>query len=407
MKLTELQARQVLDSRGNPTIEVIAKTKSNSARAIVPSGASTGMYEAVELRDHLGEFNGLGVRKAVKNVLFLSKKLKGLRVDDQNAIDQTMIELDGTESKQKLGANAILGVSIAVSRLAARENKKPYHEYLAKIIGNKQLRMPVPFANIINGGKHAGNELNFQEFMIAPTKARNFEEATRIVSESYHELKNQIQNKYGKLATNVGDEGGFAPPIKEPEEAIKLINKALEKLGYEKKVGIAMDVAASEFYKLNRYAGKHGAEYQMLYKKLTEKYNIISIEDPFDQNDFEQWQAITSNLGKKIQIVGDDLTVTNTKRIQMAVDKKLCNALLLKVNQIGTLTEAINAAKLARENKWNVMVSHRSGETEDPFIADFTVALGNGQIKLGAPARGERTAKYNQLLRIGEEVSKY
>ncbi len=407
MRLKFLKARQVLDSRGNPTIECIAGTKNHTARAIVPSGASTGIYEAVELRDKTAEYHGKAVRKAMKNIDFLNKKLKGYDVFDQTSIDLTMKELDGTKNKQKLGANAMLAVSMAVSRLAAKEKGKPYYEYLAKLSGNRKLKVPVPFCNVINGGKHAGNKLNFQEFMIAPTGAKNFEEAMRAVAETYQELKKIIEKDYGKEATNVGDEGGFAPPIKEPEEAIRLIEKAIARAGYKSIMQLAMDPAASEFYRMQRYDGKHGAEYQIMYKKLVQQHNIISIEDPFDQDDFEQWEAITENLGEKIQVVGDDLTVSNPARITEAIRKKLCNALLLKVNQIGTLSEAIQSANLAKGAGWNVMVSHRSGETEDTFIADFAVALGCGQIKLGAPCRGERTAKYNQLLRISEKIKKY
>lgn len=407
MRLEFLKARQVLDSRGNPTIECIAGTKKNTARAIVPSGASTGIHEAVELRDKTTSYHGKAVLKAIRNVELLNKNLKGLDIFDQSGIDLTMKEIDGTKNKQKLGANAMLAVSVAVSRLAAREKGIPYYEYLGKLSGNKKFKIPVPFANVINGGKHAEGELKFQEFMIAPTGAKTYAEAMQAVVEVYQELKKVIEKDYGKSATHVGDEGGFAPPLKDPKEAIRLLEKAIVKSGHKQIMQIAIDVAASEFYKLDRYDGKHAAEYQILYKNLVRLHNIYSIEDPFAEDDFEQWKAIYENLSDKIQIVGDDLTVSNPERITMAIREKLCNALLLKVNQIGTLTEAIQSANLAKGAGWKIMVSHRSGETEDTLIADLAVALGCGQIKLGAPCRGERTAKYNQLLRISEKVKKY
>lgn len=410
-KIRKVIGREVLDSRGNPTIEVEVLTNNSKGRAMVPSGASTGIHEALELRDtKKSRYHNKGVLQAVKNVKLISKKLKNLDVTDQRLIDQTMIDLDGTENKSKLGANAILGASMAAARCAANSLNVPLYKYL-----NKRARtLPVPFANIINGGKHAANKLNMQEFMITPIKARNFRTATQMISETYQELKVILQKKFGQDSTNVGDEGGFAPPISTPEEALDLIEEAIGESGYSRKIKIAMDPAASEYYDIT---GKYTPVNKKLspsetidfYQDLVKSYPIISLEDPFDQDDFESFKEFTKK-NKKLQIVGDDLLVTNPKRIRVAMNQKLCNALLLKVNQIGTLSQAMDAANMSLRNKWGVMVSHRSGETEDPFIADLSVALGNGQIKLGAPARSDRTAKYNQLLRIEEELgirSKY
>jgi len=314
-----------------------------------------------------------------------------------------MLKLDGTNNKAKLGANSILGISMAVARCNALTNNKQ----LFQTLGSKKI-MPIPLSNIINGGRHAAGKLAMQEFMIAPVKAKSFSTATQQISEIYHILKQEINKKYGKNSTHVGDEGGFAPSLKNAEQALNLIQKAIDKSGY--KLGIAIDAAASEFYSKGKYnIGKKLSKEELVdyYLKLIKKYNIISLEDPFDQDDFSPWQELTKK--SKIQIVGDDLLVTNTNRIKIAINNKLCNSLLLKVNQIGTVTESLNAAKLAMKNKWKVMVSHRSGETEDTFISDLSVSLGCGQIKLGAPCRGERTAKYNQLLRIEEFLkrSKY
>lgn len=406
-KIQRIHAREVLDSRGNPTVEVDVITEKGWGRAVVPSGASTGIYEAVELRDGGPRYHGKGVQNAVLNVnKKISKKVEGMDVQDQALIDQTMIDLDGTEAKKNLGANAILGVSMAVSRAGAMESGKNLYEHLNYQLGYK-MKMPVPFANIINGGAHAGNAMSFQEFMIAPIKAKKFSDATMMVSETYHALKGILNDRFGKSATNVGDEGGFAPPLRNPEDALDLLMKAIKETGYTKELRIAIDAASSTFYKDKRYVVDENkvfdaskmAEY---YNKLAKNYPIISIEDPFEQDDFDAWANFSKKT--KIQVVGDDLLVTNIERIKMAQQKKLCNALLLKVNQIGTLTQAFEAAKHAYENKWNIMVSHRSGESEDPFISDLAVALGSGQIKLGAPARGERTSKYNQLIRIEEEL---
>lgn len=404
-EIKRIIAREVLDSRGNPTIEVSVATSKSVGTAIVPSGASTGKYEALELRDNdKKRYLGKGVKKAVYNVnSVLNNKLKDLDVTNQRLIDQTMIELDGTTNKSKLGANAILGISMAAARTSAMEQEK----HLFEVLG-KETNLPVPFCNIINGGMHAGNSLDIQEFMIVPKKAKNFGQATQMVSETYHVLKDVIKQKYGKPATNVGDEGGFAPPIQTAEESLELITEAIKTAGYRKEIKIALDVAASELFdektKKYRMNGKMYTTPELIdyYGALIKKYDIISIEDPFDQDDFEAWNELTKKNGGKTQIVGDDLLVTNTERIRMAAEKKLCNALLLKVNQIGTVTQSIDAANLAFKNKWGVMVSHRSGETEDPFISDLSVGLGCGMIKIGAPCRSDRVAKYNQLLRIEE-----
>jgi enolase len=404
MKIKNVHARSVLDSRGNPTVEVEVSTQKVTGRAIVPSGASTGIYEAHELRDKKKAFLGNGVEKAVTNVnTTIAKKLKGMDIFNLSGIDQAMIDLDGTKNKKKLGANAILGTSMAVARAGALEKGISLHKYL----GNSMM-LPIPFCNIINGGKHAGGDLEMQEFMVAPVKAKSFAEATKIISEIYHILKGIIKKKYGVSAANVGDEGGFAPNIDTAEKALDLIMAAVQKAGYSSKVRIAMDPASSEFYHDGTYLKKKLSRKQMAryYAKLTAKYPIISIEDPFEQDDFESYSMFMKEYQpiSKIQVVGDDLLVTNVDRIKIAKEKQLCNALLLKVNQIGSLTEAIAAAKMCMKNKWHVMVSHRSGESEDPFIADLAVGLGTGQIKLGAPCRSDRTSKFNQLLRIEEEL---
>ncbi len=414
MRITKLFARQVLDSRGNPTIEVEAYFHHTKVSAIVPSGASTGKYEALELRDGKKAYGGKSVMKAVDNVNnVISKRIVGMEILDQKAIDHALIQLDGTPNKSKLGANAILGVSMAVCRLAAKIKQKNLYYYISELAGvhDKNLTIPIPFSNIINGGKHAGSTLKIQEFMITPVYARTFAEAAQIASEVYHTLKKIIEDKYGKSATNVGDEGGFAPQISTPEQALDILVEAIKKSGYSGKVKIAIDAAASEFYKEGmyemdrRYTPDELIDY---YMSLIKKYPIVTLEDPFDQDDFDSFMKLTEMAKKyKVKIIGDDLLVTNPERIQIAIDKKLCNGLLLKVNQIGTITEALSAAKLAREAGWIVMVSHRSGETEDTFIADLAVGLGCGHIKLGAPCRTDRVAKYNQLLRIEESKIKY
>jgi len=406
-RIQEVRARQVLDSRGNPTIEANVITQTAIGSAMVPSGASIGKYEAVELRDKGKQYHGMSVLNAVKNVnTAINKELKGVDVTRQAQIDHFLNNLDGTPNKSRLGANATLAVSLATSRVAALSVNAYLFEYLADKFKNKQLLLPIPFANIINGGKHAGNALDFQEFMIAPIKAKSFAEATQIASETYHELKSILLNKYGKTAINVGDEGGFAPPLTKAEQALNLITQALDNTGHKKTTKIAIDAAASEFYHKGHYLGKTREWLLDYYKTLTKSYPLISLEDPFEQNDFHMFTTITKELGKKVQIVADDLTVSNVYRINKALQFKAGNALLLKVNQIGTLTEAMQAARLALDHKWKVMVSHRSGETEDPYIADLAVGLGAGQIKLGAPCRSDRTSKYNQLLRIEEVLGK-
>jgi enolase len=419
MAITKIHARQIFDSRGNPTVEVDLHTEKGLFRAAVPSGASTGAHEAVELRDgDKSQYVGKGVSKAVSNVndIIAPELIKSnIAVTDQKAVDDFLIKLDGTNNKGKLGANAILGVSIAVAQAAAAEKGVPLYEHFASLAGVKPpYVLPVPCFNVINGGSHAGNKLAFQEFMILPTGATTFTEAMKIGSETYHTLKKVISAKYGIDAANVGDEGGFAPNVSGAEESLELLTEAIKKAGYEGKIKIALDVASSEFYKEGKYdldfknpnsdptkwiSGKELAD---LYIGYIEKYPIISIEDPFDQDDWEAWTHFTANT--KIQIVGDDLTVTNPVRIKTAIEKKACNGLLLKINQIGTISESIMAAQLSQSDGWGVMVSHRSGETENTVIADVVVALGVGQIKTGAPARSERVAKYNALLRIEEEL---
>jgi enolase len=378
----------------------------------VPSGASTGKHEALELRDGGKRYFGKGVLNAVSNVnKKLAQQLKGMDVRNQEEIDSYMIDLDGMPNKSNLGANAILGVSLAVCKSGAISKKVPLYEHIADI-SKAKLRLPVPSFNVINGGKHAQNKLDIQEFMIFPVGAKSFSEALRIGAEVYHTLKGIIKEKYGASSANVGDEGGFAPNISSTEEALGLLTKAIEKAGYTKEAKICMDCAASEFFSLDDWhyhfeAGKLNNEEMMArYIDMAKKYPIASIEDPFDQDDFDTPQRLVKAIGKDVQIVGDDTTVTNVNRIKTAIDKKALNALLLKVNQIGTVTEAINAAKLAQKAGWGVMVSHRSGDTEDSFIADLAVGIGCGQIKSGAPCRSERLAKYNQLLRIEEEIGR-
>ncbi|KAF9544548.1 hypothetical protein EC957_011857 [Mortierella hygrophila] len=421
MSISKVHARQIFDSRGNPTVEVEVTTPKGVFRADVPSGASTGIHEALELRDNdKHAYVGKGVLKAVENVnKHLGPELikANLDVTNQVAVDEFLIKLDGTANKSKYGANAILGVSMAVLKAGAAAKGVPLYRHIADLAGHggKKIVMPVPAFNVINGGSHAGNKLAMQEFMILPTGAKNFAEAMKIGSEVYHNLKSVIKKKYGQDATNVGDEGGFAPNIQDNAEGLDLLVEAIEKSGYTGKVKIGMDVAASEFYKNEKYdldfksansdASKHlsGEELAKLYQEFTHNYPIVSIEDPFDQDDWSAWSHLTG--ATDIQIVGDDLTVTNPTRIRTAIDKKSCNALLLKVNQIGTITESIQAAVLSQESGWGVMVSHRSGETEDNTIADIVVGLRTGQIKTGAPCRSERLAKYNQLLRIEEELA--
>ncbi|XP_074655878.1 alpha-enolase-like [Tubulanus polymorphus] len=420
MSIVKVHARQIYDSRGNPTVEVDLTTDKGTFRAAVPSGASTGIHEALELRDKdKAVHHGKGVLKAVQNVNSIigpALVSSAVKVTDQSAADKMMLELDGTENKSKLGANAVLGVSMAICKAGAAHKGIPLYRHIADLAGHKDVILPVPAFNVINGGSHAGNKLAMQEFMILPTGAKNFTEAMRMGSEIYHHLKAVIKSKYGQDACNVGDEGGFAPNIQDNKEGLELLKTAIAKAGYTDKIKIGMDVAASEFYKDGKYdldfknpnsdASKHLSAAQLadLYKDFVANYPVVSIEDAFDQDDWSAWSDLMKSLDSSVQLVGDDLTVTNPKRIKTAIDKKACNCLLLKVNQIGSVSESIEACKLSNANGWGVMVSHRSGETEDSFIADLVVGLCTGQIKTGAPCRSERLAKYNQILRIEEEL---
>ncbi|MCD6330663.1 MAG: phosphopyruvate hydratase [Thermoplasmata archaeon] len=404
-KIEEVKARQVLDSRGNPTVEAEVKTKNAIGIAIAPSGASKGKEEALELRDGNKEFHGKGVMKAIKNIeKIIAPAIIGMDVREQEKIDRKMIEIDATKNKSLLGANACIAVSIAVCRCASMVLKKEPYEYLGK-----SNLLPIPFMNVINGGVHAGNDLAIQEHMIAPIKANSFAEALRKACETYYTLKELIKKKFGKNAINVGDEGGFAPPLSRTEDALEIIMKAIEENGYEKEVYLALDCAASSFYK-NGYYNLHkkmdSGELMDYYTELAKTYPIVSIEDAFHEEDWENFAELTKKFGNNIQIVGDDLFVTNPKRLRKGIKNNACNALLLKPNQIGTLTEAVEVANLCFKNGYAVMVSHRSGDTCDDFIADLCVALQTGQIKAGAPCRGERTAKYNRLLRIEEKLEK-
>lgn len=415
--IEKITCRAVLDSRGNPTVEAEVYTNNGMGRASVPSGASTGTHEAYELRDGGKKFFGLGVTCALRSIRRqIAPKLLGMNCTEQEAIDTCMIQLDGTRNKKKLGANAILAVSLANARAAANSQDEQLHPWIAKLAGTKKQKLPQPFMNVINGGKHAGNNIAFQEYMIVPS-AKKMDERIRIGTEVYHSLKNVIEKKYGKQATNVGDEGGFAPHLTGVSKAIEnitipleLLQEACEQAGHEKKVSFAIDAAATTFYdaKHAHYTicarRKTSEELRLIYERMIETYPIISLEDPFAEECFTDFAELTKRIGKKCQIVGDDLLVTNTNRIRHAIQTKACNALLLKINQIGTLTQALQAANMAKNEGWEIMVSNRSGETEDSFIADLAVGLGTGQIKTGAPCRGERTAKYNQLLRIAEEI---
>ncbi|MBP6890618.1 MAG: phosphopyruvate hydratase [Veillonella sp.] len=404
--ITDVYAREILDSRGNPTVEVEVYLEDGTiATAAVPSGASTGMFEAVELRDgDKSRYQGKGVLKAVENVNdIIGPAIIGYDATEQVAIDKLMIELDGTPNKGKLGANAILGVSMAVARAAAQSLDLPLFQYLG---GTNAKELPVPMMNIMNGGAHADNNVDIQEFMIMPVGAESFAQALRMCAEIYHTLKNVLKKK--GLATGVGDEGGFAPNLGSNEEALQVIVEAVKEAGYEpgKDIKLAIDAASSEFYKAGKYvlAGegkeKTAAEMVEFYAALVEKYPIISIEDGLAEEDWEGWKLLTDKLGKKVQLVGDDLFVTNTERLSKGIKNDTANAILIKVNQIGTLTETFDAIEMAKRAGYTAVVSHRSGETEDTTIADIAVAVNAGQIKTGAPARSERVAKYNQLLRI-------
>ncbi len=408
-----IHGRQILDSRGNPTVEVEVYTDEGAVgRAAVPSGASTGVHEACELRDgDKNYFLGKGVLQAVNNVnTVLNEELRGMLITDQNAIDAKMIELDGTENKSKLGANAILGVSLACAKAAATETGQELYRYIGGVNANT---LPIPMMNILNGGSHADNSIDFQEFMVMPVGATSFSHGLQMGTEVFHNLKAVLKSK--GYSTNVGDEGGFAPNLKSNEEAIEVILMAIEKAGYKpgKDIFISLDPAASEFYlpeekvyHLHKSTGDKLTPSQMAdyWTDWSKKYPIISIEDGMAEDDWDGWKLLTDTIGDKIQIVGDDLFVTNPKRLQMGIDKKIANSILIKVNQIGTLTETINAVNLAQNNGYTAVMSHRSGETEDTTIADLAVALNTGQIKTGSASRTDRIAKYNQLLRIEEAL---
>lgn len=404
--IIDIYAREVLDSRGNPTVEVEVYTEAGAmGSAIVPSGASTGVHEAVELRDNDEKrFLGKGVETAVDNVnLEIADELVGWDVFDQVGIDNYLIELDGTENKSRLGANAILGVSLAVAKAAADENGQRLFEYIGGVNGKT---LPVPMMNILNGGQHADNNVDIQEFMIMPVGGENFKESLRIGTEVFHNLKNVLKSR--KLNTAVGDEGGFAPNLESNEEALQTIVEAIKKAGYEpgKDVMIAIDAAASEFYEDGKYnmagdnAVRSSDEMIEYYKNLVEKYPIISIEDGLAEDDWDGWKKLTKELGSKIQLVGDDLFVTNVKRLQKGIEMGVCNSIIIKLNQIGTLTETLDAIELAKRHGYTAVISHRSGETEDTTIADVAVATNAGQIKTGSTSRTDRICKYNQLLRI-------
>ncbi|MCH8231091.1 MAG: phosphopyruvate hydratase [Bacteroidetes bacterium] len=413
MSLIEfVHARQILDSRGNPTIEVDIITDNGvTGRAAVPSGASTGVHEAVELRDgDKSRFMGKGVLKAVENVTEkIASEIVGYPVYEQNNIDKIMIDLDGTENKSNLGANAILGVSLAVAKAAAQEAGQSLYRYIGGVNANT---LPIPMMNILNGGSHADNAIDFQEFMVIPLKAPSFSEALRTGVEIFHSLK-QVLSEMGH-STNVGDEGGFAPNLGSNKEAIEVVLKAMEKAGYRpgEDVFIAMDPASSEYY-IKEEGVYHlastgdkltSSEMAAFWKDWVNKYPIISLEDAMDEDDWSGWKELTGMIGDKVQLVGDDLFVTNVKRLQKGIDEGIANSILIKVNQIGTLTETINAVNLANRNAYTSVISHRSGETEDNTIADLAVALNTGQIKTGSASRSDRLAKYNQLLRIEEEL---
>lgn len=414
------KARQIFDSRGNPTVEVEVTTDKGTFRAAVPSGASTGENEACELRDGGSDYRGKGVLKAVANVNDkIAPAIEGKDVSDIRALDKIMLDLDGTPNKANLGANAILGVSMACCRAAAAAKDTPLYKFLNELAGSPKMMMPVPCFNVINGGVHAGNYLAPQEFFLIPTGATTFTEAMKMGSETYHVLKDILKAKYGRDSTAVGDEGGFAPNVNDIDEGLELLVEAIEKAGYTGKIKIGSDPAASEWYNKEKKMydldfkkpGETPADRLLTVEQLVgkwaewcDKYPIVLIEDPCDENDFAGHAMLTEKVGATVEIVGDDLYCTNSKLVQKGIDNKSTNAMLMKVNQIGSISEAIDAFNLCVSQEWGVFVSHRSGETEDTFIADLTIGLGTGHIKTGAPCRSERTAKYNQMLRIEEDL---
>jgi len=410
-EIITIRAREVLDSRGNPTVEVDVITDNGTFRAMTPSGASAGQHEALELRDgDKSRYFGKGTLKAVENInKKISPKLIGMECRHPETIDKIMLKLDGTENKDNFGANAILPISMAVTKAGAAAKNLQLYQYIGELFGITPHKLPVPMCNVMNGGKHAGQENSIQEHMLMPTGAKSFTEGIRMVSESYNHLKKLLKEKYGSDGTLIGDEGGFAPSkITDVNERLDLMLKAVENAGYNGMMKIAMDPASSEFfydgvYKIGRKSYS-GGEMVDFYVELCEKYPIISIEDGLAEDDWESWVEMTKKLGTKIQIVGDDLFVTNTKRIKKGIKLGSANSVLIKLNQIGTVTETLNAIKMAQDNGWTAVVSHRSGETEDNFIADLVVGTSSGQIKTGAPARSDRNSKYNQLIRIEEEL---
>ena len=405
MKIADVRGRQVLDSRGNPTVEVEVRLDSGAhGRAIVPSGASTGVHEAVELRDGGDAYGGKGVTQAVVNVNGeLAQLAHGRDASDQEGLDRALIDLDGTPNKGRLGANAILGVSLAAAKAAASEAGEPLYRYLG---GADAATLPVPMMNVINGGAHAANSIDLQEFMVVPVGADTFADGLRIGAEVYHALKKVLTER--GLATGVGDEGGFAPDLESSEAAIEAILEAAERAGQRERIAIALDPATSEVFSdgVYRFEGreKTSAEMPGFWAGLLDRYPIVSLEDGAAEDDWESWRAQTEQIGDRVQLVGDDVFVTNPARLQQGIERGVANSILVKVNQIGTLTETIEAVRLAQSNGYTAVMSHRSGETEDATIADLAVALGTGQIKTGAPARSDRVAKYNQLLRIEEEL---
>ncbi|HTO24702.1 MAG TPA: phosphopyruvate hydratase [Gaiellaceae bacterium] len=406
-RIADVRARQILDSRGNPTVEVDVRLKSGAfGRAGVPSGASTGAHEAVELRDGGEAYGGKGVTNAVENVNGeIFKAVRGMKGDDQAALDARLVELDGTPNKGRLGANAILGVSLAAAKAAAEEAHQPLFRYL----GGKGARtLPVPMLNVINGGVHAANSIDLQEFMVVPAGAESFSEALRIAAETYHALQKVLKGQ--GLATAVGDEGGFAPDLPSSEAAIQAILDAAEQAGHLDRIAIALDPASSEFFSdgVYRFEGREATPAEMadFYAGLVDAFPVVSLEDGNAEDDWDGWKATTEKLGDRIQLVGDDIFVTNPERLKLGIERGVANSILVKVNQIGTLTETIEAVRLAQENGYSAVISHRSGETEDATIAHLAVALGTGQIKTGAPARSDRVAKYNELLRIQERLGR-